>query len=145
MQNIISVSCALVLIICSVQDCLYRMIDILMPTGLLVIITICKFICWQTEIYEYMLSVTPGIVLILISVLGKDIIGFADGVIVCLIGVCEDMFTTIIITLFGFAIAWVVILYKLVIRRYRIKKITIPYVPCVTIAWFCISIKGWLQ
>lgn len=132
------------LIISAIQDCLYKKIDIILPLCTMAIIDISKLLCGETGVVYSMLSVTPGIVLLLISVFGKGIIGSADGVIICFIGVCEGLYTNINIVLLSFVIAWIVILYKLVIRRNRIKNIVIPYVPCIALAWFCIRIKGWL-
>lgn len=144
MHNVIRIACLAVLLISSVQDIRNKLIDIVIPVMFILIISVTKLMCNEESVTGVMLSMLPGISVMLISVIGKGIIGFADGIIICFLGVCEGFYSVFIVILLSFFIAWIVILYEYLIKHSDYKKIVIPFVPCVTCAWGVFQIKEWL-
>lgn len=132
------------LLISSVQDIRNKLIDIVIPVLSILIISIIKILCNQESVTGVMITMLPGISMMLISVIGKGMIGFADGIIISFLGVCEGFYSVVIVILLGFIISWAVILYEYLIIHRDIKMIVIPFVPCITCAWLCVRIKEWL-
>lgn len=143
MQHIISVICGMLLLICAIQDLRFRMINVIVPLIAMVIIVAVKLLCHEETITGIALSISPGIVMLCISVIRKGVLGFADGIIVCFVGVCEGFYANAVIVLFSFVIAWIAILYKLIIKRYSAGRLAIPFIPCIIPAWLCVCAGGW--
>lgn len=141
-QNIVSISCAAVLLLCSVQDLKNKMINIVIPLIAMILIIAVRILYGECSYFDMLLSVLPGIIILLIAMAGKEMIGFADGIVICFVGTCQGLNTNIKVILLSFAIAWLVIIFEITVAGIEKDKIEIPFVPCIAIAWLCFTIKG---
>ena len=84
--------------------------------------------------YDFVLSIIPGLILILISILTREAIGLGDGLGVIVIGLYCGIVDCFVLCCIAFLFS-AIFSVLLVIIKHRKREFRIPFYPFLLIAW----------
>ena len=87
-------------------------------------------ICISTEAAELMLGMVPGLVVLLVSYVTGESIGFGDGMMLCVLGLFFGIKQTLAVFGMALVLCAVLAILLLVCKRAN-KKTELPFLPCL--------------
>jgi len=132
--------CGIVLALCSFQDIKGRYINIVPPVMLSAFVILYGIIKNGNIDVEVLISIIPGLTLLIISFISKEMVGFGDGVIVGCMGICSGIYKEIIVLGISFLLIWLSCIVGIICGRRIHRKTALPYVPYVLMAWIIVTV-----
>lgn len=140
-EVIVYAAVAVVLIVCAVADIKKQEISV----WLFVILGIAAIVgcvtCEEQRGYMIVVSMLPGVLLMILAKVTEQSIGYGDGMILAEIGLAAGVGKCMLILAAALAMAGIFSLGVIVIKKVD-KKYTIPFVPFITVAYvvvFCLQ------
>lgn len=122
------------LLICSFQDIKRKEVHIVLLTIGLIMGLIGSLVCVEISYQNRALGLLLGGLLLSLSLITKGQIGYADGIIVGIIGTTLGFYTSSGILLMALFISAIVSLIIIVFKKAK-RKTTIPFVPFLLIGY----------
>lgn len=132
--------CGIILFISAVSDIRDRRINIIPPVIMSVTAIILRIIQNQGNGFRVLLAVVPGVIMLLVSHIFREMAGGGDGIIMCYVGVSCGLYRSLIIFTVSFVFIWIYCIARVISGKKISKKTAIPYIPYVFAAWFFVII-----
>ncbi len=121
----------------ALRDCRYKKIP-LIPVGVLFVLGIIyQIIAGESSFPQVMLSLLPGLLLLLTAKLSRQAVGYGDGLVFIAAGTFLGLFATLFLALFSLILSALAGAFLMIFKKYHGKD-TMPFLPFVLGGYICL-------
>lgn len=134
MEYILHLAAFIFLITESAEDLRSREVDVCKIIIFFLTSLFLKLFCMGAPVSEIIKGIIPGVTVLLIGYFSKQEIGYGDGAVIVVLGICLG-FARVISILTGAFVCMLAVSVILVIIKRKMVGTSLPFIPCILVSY----------
>ena len=124
----------------SVEDIIKKMLSVKMLILGFMLVPVFLFVFDEIPFYDRILGMLPGVLMLICSIVSRGRIGYADGFVILMLGICMGLADVILITTIAFLTIGIFSAVMIALKKIRFKS-TIPFIPFMFIGFLAAMVS----